>query len=64
MESQNPPNRASTSEAPSEGWRRSWRPLRQPPLARVDARIGRTKRKKKPEVSEISISEGGFEKKS
>ena len=53
MESQNPPNRASTSEAASEGWRRSWRPLRQPPLARVDARIGRTKCKKKPEGTEI-----------
>ena len=64
MESQNPPNRASTSEAASEGWRRSWRPLRQPPLARVDAHIGRTKCKKKPEGTEISISEGGFEKKS
>ena len=64
MESQNSPNPTSTSEALSEGWRRSWRPLRQPPLARVDTRIGRTKRKKKPEVSEISISEGGFEKKS
>ena len=64
MESQNPQKRASTSEAASEGWRRSWRPLRQPPLARVDARIGRSKCKKKPEVTEISISEGGFEKKS
>ena len=63
MESQNSPNPASTWEAPSKGWRRSWRPLRQPPLARVDTRIGWTKRKKKPEVSEISISEGGFEKK-
>ena len=64
MENQNSANGAPKSAATSEGWRRSWRPLRQPPLARVDTRIGRTKRKKKPEVSEISISEGGFEKKS
>ena len=64
MESQNSPNPTSTSEALSEGWRRSWRPLRQPPLASVDARLGRTKRKNKPEVNEIPISEGGFEKKS
>jgi len=63
MESQNPQNE-HRHRKPPEGWRRSWRPLRQPPLARVDARIGRTKCKKKPEVTEISISEGGFEKKS
>ena len=37
---------------------------RRPPLARVDARIGRTKCDKKLGVSEIPISEGGFKKES
>src|SRR5215813_6016055 len=57
MKSQNPSNGAPTSEAASEGRRRPWRTPRRAPLARL-TRIGRTKRKKKPEVSEIPISGG------